>query len=374
MPHAEERGNRCFVLSALSVCVVVLLAWNFVLVSAINGQPGISEDAARRIAAGGANALPVVAAAPAVQAQHTVVASEDLALVANEVIALRTWASNIVDSNKRLASAYGSIELPASATAAERASFEALSVEVSAAMAQSIAVGAAVEETVRKPLALLPTPSPRIWCLVPVVWPRDNALIDVLRKTWGAHCDVLKFAVDRRDYVKHNLAARTELAALFMPLDLKHAAKPNVDHGWEKVWRMWAAVGAKHASEGDFFLKANTGTFVAVDNLRAFLRYYDAEQKHYLGHTILSKWRADNVKYNAAAGYVLSRASLVALAPKLAQMKAGGNSKRDCTDHAGESEDVSLSVCLRAVGILPGDTLVSFLYLPLYFTRILLTV
>ena len=357
-PPVEGRGNRCFVLSALSVCVVVLLVWNVVLVSAINRQPfGVSAAAARRVAAGSANALPSVAAAPAAQVQPTVTASEDLALVANEVIALRTWASNIVDSNKRLASAYGSIELPASATAAERASFEALSVEVSAAMAQSVAVGAAVEETVRKPLALLPTPSPRIWCLVPVVWPRDNALIDVLRKTWGVHCDVLKFAVDRRDYAKHNLAARTDLAAHFMPLDLKHAVKPNVDHGWEKVWRMWAEVGAKHAGEGDFFLKANTGTFVAVDNLRAFLRYYDAEQKHYLGHTILSKWRADNVKYNAAAGYVLSRASLVALAPKLAQLKAGGNARRDCTDHAGESEDVSLSICLRALGILPGDTL-----------------
>ena len=172
-----------------------------------------------------------------------------------------------------------------------------------------------------------------------------------------------------------------------MPIDLKRGAKAGVEHSWELSWRMWAKIGAEYASAGDFFLKTDAQTFVAVENLRSLLRYYDSSAQHYLGqnnffvyrhfmteyftniieliihyiigHTLMSRWRTDNVKYNSATGYVLSRGSVTALTSLLRRIQPGGpsNSKRECVDHDGADEDVSLSICLRAVGVLPGNTL-----------------
>jgi hypothetical protein len=68
-----------------------------------------------------------------------------LGLVANEVIALRAWARNIADSNSRLASAYASIELPASSTAEETTAYAKINAEIQAAAKQSAIVGSAVE-------------------------------------------------------------------------------------------------------------------------------------------------------------------------------------------------------------------------------------
>lgn len=147
------------------------------------------------------------------------------------------------------------------------------------------------------------------------MWPRDNALLGVIRKTWGAHCDELRFVVGKQTfdtaklgrsidrsiifvcvteffayfyakinyYYYDNLGARPEDGALFVPIDLKRGAKAGVEHSWELSWRMWAKIGAEYASAGDFFLKTDAQTFVAVENLRSLLRYYDSSAQHYLG-------------------------------------------------------------------------------------------
>ena len=70
--------------------------------------------------------------------------------------------------------------------------------------------------SVRKPLAELPTPSPRIWCLIPIVWPRDNALLGVIRKTWGAHCDELRFVVGKQTFDTAKLGRSIDRSIIFV--------------------------------------------------------------------------------------------------------------------------------------------------------------
>ena len=152
-----RRGG--FLIPGLCVFIALMLAWNGWLVQRIkvkaaarsNGavaaaasavvhpEPALAAEAAAR-----AYQPPPVAVAPELSGS-TVPASDDLGLVANEVIALRAWARNIADSNSRLASAYASIELPASSTAEETTAYAKINAEIQAAAKQSAIVGSAVE-------------------------------------------------------------------------------------------------------------------------------------------------------------------------------------------------------------------------------------
>ena len=126
------------------------------------------------------------------------------------------------------------------------------------------------------------------------------------------HCDVIKFVVGTKTYEKYNLATH-KYAAKFLHVPVTRTEDPKVRNIWEKSWRMWKLISHEYVESCDFFIKTDTDAFVMVENLRAYLRHYDAETKHYMGHTMLQRWGTENVKFNIGAGYVLSRASVRAL-------------------------------------------------------------
>ena len=309
----------------------------------------------------------------------------------------------------------------------------------------------------------------RIMCLVPTTWDEERTHWSAILASWGGRCDALRFFVagpgsvveqhaqnvvnpvsgNESEHVQRarafeasaiRLAASQGLVADVRVVILQLRGPDTYANLWQKVRLAWlyaaAEVGLKsgHSSSGkgrqtteqvaqpraqihiDWFIKLDTDSFLAVDNLRDFVdgkrkRNSDKRNRatalnpsdlHYLGHALHGGCGWSGVAHNSGAGYVLSYGALRAVAPWLhgkqrvenAQMWAwwprqvwphcadivrssehGKNTavrlnklnakhklvtSNDATttkavgELAGLAEDIAMSVCLRDAGVRVG--------------------
>ncbi len=75
---------------------------------------------------------------------------------------------------------------------------------------------------------------------------------------------------------------------------------------------MWTKVYStpEYYNNFEWFIKADDDTFIATENLFSFLQYYDASFPYYLGHSIRSRCKSENVVFNSGICYVLSRETI----------------------------------------------------------------
>jgi hypothetical protein len=213
--------------------------------------------------------------------------------------------------------------------------------------------------TIGKATSLFKSLHPRIFCAIPTAWPRDEFRIEVLFKTWARHCDVIKFIVGKPTYEKYKLATH-KYANVFLHVNVTRTEDPTKRNIWEKSWRMWQLISHDFAETCDFFIKTDTDAFVMVENLRALVRHYDPEGRHYIGHTMLQRWGTENVKFNIGAGYIISRAVVRVLGEKFDHMRMNVGQtagKHICVDREGAGEDPTMSICLRDIGVLADNSL-----------------
>ena len=97
-----------------------------------------------------------------------------------------------------------------------------------------------------------------------------------------------------------------------------------------------------HFNDADWFLKADDDSFVILENLRYFLSKHNSSQQNYFGRHLLGDFNS------GGAGYVFSKASLLKFNQALQDPSR-------CKQKS-LAEDVEVGVCLRNMGVLPGDT------------------
>ena len=113
---------------------------------------------------------------------------------------------------------------------------------------------------------------------------------------------------------------------------------------WLKTRAAWKYIYDNYFYDADWFLKADDDSFVVLENLRYFLSKYNTSHNHYFGR----HFRPYGGYNSGGAGYVFSKATLVTFNqalrdPSVCKLKS----------HA---EDAEVGVCLRMMGIPPGDT------------------
>jgi len=108
-------------------------------------------------------------------------------------------------------------------------------------------------------------------------------------------------------------------------------------------------------------LKIDDDTYFSPTNFRNYVQYYDPLRPWYMGHTLLHRWRGDNIIFNSGTCYALSQGSLRLVTPVLELISSKkpnfGGSRTKCHSRLGDGEDPTISICLRSVGILPVNTL-----------------
>jgi len=70
-----------------------------------------------------------------------------------------------------------------------------------------------------------------------------------------------------------------------MIVETTYGDNPKLRNIWEKSWRTWSKIHDQYLDRADFFLKVDSDSYLGVENLRAFLQYFDPNEPHYLGHT-----------------------------------------------------------------------------------------
>lgn len=121
---------------------------------------------------------------------------------------------------------------------------------------------------------------------------------------------------------------------------------------------MWSMLEEKYIDKAEWFVKVDDDSYLFVDNLRHFAKFYNPNVPHFFGHTLPFRWKQDNIVFNSGVAYVLSRESLSRLAPVLRNMPQWKGGYRDrCVDRDGAGEDTSMGICLRSIGINPDNTL-----------------
>jgi hypothetical protein len=127
---------------------------------------------------------------------------------------------------------------------------------------------------------------------------------------------------------------------------------------WEKMYRTWIHIEENYINDFEWFVKVDDDSYLFVDNLRNFVKYYDTNVPHYFGHTLMFRWKEDNIVFNTGIAYVLSRKTLQTIVPVFKTMPTWKSGFRDrCVDRAGAGEDTNMGVCLRSIGINPDNTL-----------------
>lgn len=150
-----------------------------------------------------------------------------------------------------------------------------------------------------------------------------------VKETWGKRCNILLFMSSQRD-------------------DSFPAVGLDVQEGrnnlWPKTREAWKYVYKHHINDAEYFMKADDDTFVIVENLRYFGSQHKPSDLHFWGRRF--KPLGD---YNSGgAGYVLSHGALERVGPIL--------DDHDKCPFKNPNEDVQIAICLRNVGVTPGDS------------------
>lgn len=196
----------------------------------------------------------------------------------------------------------------------------------------------------------------RILCAVPTRWNDAAHRIQRLERTWGPFCDILLFCVagEHETPPPENVSVGELLV-----VNMTHSADRNKNNLWNKVHLMWSAIADKYIDKAEWFLKVDDDTYLFVDHLKGFTQYYNPAIPRYFGHTIMYRWKIDNIVFNAGLAYVLSREALQRVSVKLKNLpKWKPDIPPDlCHDDNGSGEDTSMSACLKELGIMPDNTL-----------------
>ena len=348
---------------ALALAALALLAWNLHLVLVLSSPRSADSSAAQTLIDGADHIVDVSTAATAALSPRLDVPPRAITreLVSAELRATHSWARTLVAANRRLIRSVQATSLPAGTVDASKAAFRPLLHTAEAALRSTIAVDAMLARTAGgDPTRLLLTPSPKIFCVIPTAWPRDEFRVVALEATWGKHCDFLKFAVAKSEHAAYHLEQRED-AAKFLVVDTVNDQDPNKRNIWEKSWRMWLLVSEQFGDVADFYVKTDTDAFLMVENLRGFVRHLDSNAPHYVGHTMMQRWGTENVKFNVGAGYIISRASLRLLGGLFKGLHLTTTDEltgaRSCVDRAGAGEDPTMGICMRDLGLLPENSL-----------------
>lgn len=130
---------------------------------------------------------------------------------------------------------------------------------------------------------------------------------------------------------------------------------------WNKVMYMWLLAGTTFLDKYDWFLKIDDDTYFSPINFRNYVQYYDPLRPWYMGHTLLHRWRGDNIMFNSGTCYAMSQGALRLVTPVLTHISAkkvnNTTIRNQCVKRPGDEEDPTISICLRSVGVLPANTL-----------------
>ena len=320
LPLPPRSRKESAVLPALVLAALALLVWNIRLVAVIASSGGDVERGARVTLGAAVLGAPRTVDVSAIERNLLSPRSGipprppmSRAAVQAELRATHSWVRALVASNRRLIRGMQSTTLPSGTTDASRATFRPLLHRAEATLRSSIAIDVMLARTEEgnaasgarggDPTALLLTPAPRIFCAIPTAWPRDEFRVVALEKTWGRHCDFLKFAVSQREYDSYHLAQRDD-SNKFLVVDMINDIDPTKRNIWEKSWKMWLLISKRFGDVADFYVKTDADAFLMVENLRGFVRHLDASTPHYLGHTMMQRWGTENIKFNVGAGCV----------------------------------------------------------------------
>lgn len=193
----------------------------------------------------------------------------------------------------------------------------------------------------------------RILCAIPTTWEYSLYRIERIQRTWGPLCDILVWAVASEFPVPKDITVGEILV-----VNMTRSAKPEDRGIWEKTHLMWQAIAKKYQYHAEWFVKVDDDTFVFVEHMRQFTRWYNPSIPRFFGHTVYFRWKINNIVFNAGSCYIMSRESLSRLAVILGRMPVWKGGHRDlCVDRDQAGEDTNMAICLRDLGISPDNTL-----------------
>jgi len=204
-------------------------------------------------------------------------------------------------------------------------------------------------------------PWPRLSIFAPVNWPRDKYKVRAIDSTWAQLADRVFYSMSYsscEELWKDDFHPQ-ETKDRFLCLNMTHAdtyekgVKRNI---WEKSWRSWVYMLENDIEKYDFFMKTDSDSFVAVENMKTYLQYFDPEKDWYFGHTLLHEWSSD-VIFNTGIGYVISRGTARRLLTKLTSMTDKCEQERSCCQMPGPNEDAHMGSCMRDLGVVPTNTI-----------------
>jgi len=138
-----------------------------------------------------------------------------------------------------------------------------------------------------------------------------------------------------------------------------NSATPGIRADWlegykhisEKSFIAWTYVHQKYGPQTDFFLKADTDTFVIGDNLRVYLQKFDSHLPHYIGKQLVTNY---GLPFVGGTAIILSRGALNLFAEAAKQHR--GNCTIQAFSAAGPEEDVAMARCMNDLGVYPHNT------------------
>ena len=228
---------------------------------------------------------------------------------------------------------------------------------------------------------------PRVSCLVPIVWPRQQAFLQAIVETFGGDCDELLFFISSESVSQSDLdtIAATHDVAMFI-INL-HAWYPVVPPDRDEFHRetgerprhdtfntiikllhmlRWAGEHRAQLGHGPsgqwWYCRLERDTFFIPENFRLLVtsERLDASKPYYLGvRQFLDLPRTGFVFNDGGPGVCLSQAALSALHEVLLATPNELVEHPDfqsCALAKGHREDLMLAACLRQAQIFPFPT------------------
>lgn len=229
--------------------------------------------------------------------------------------------------------------------------------------AEEISDNLLVQDELRNWGSLTYSPN-RLLCAVPTSFIQNRHRWMRIAKFWGSLCDTLVFVLASNepelDKASHEMLKASSNNTHIVVVDVKLSSDQKQRNIWEKVLEMWKTLWKDFSDKAEWFIKVDDDTFLALENLRRFLRFYNPRIPRYFGHTFYFRWRKENIVFNSGVTYVLSRESLLRIGSVLRDIPDGYSGEHTfshrCVRRAGASEDVAMGICLRSIGIQPDRT------------------
>ncbi|CAH1798726.1 unnamed protein product [Owenia fusiformis] len=160
-----------------------------------------------------------------------------------------------------------------------------------------------------------------------------------VRDTWAKHCDIDLYMSSKEDKT-------------FPTIGLN--VTEGREHLAEKSRLAWTYVYDHYFNTADYFVKADTDTFIVVENLRKMLQNYDPKNAEFFGHMyyINGKRTEDKMIMAGGPGIVVSKEALRRLV-MLGIKNATGDYK--CIPDGG-IEDVKTCTCMYKTGSRPVNS------------------